>query len=222
MKILVIDDDIDLLKMIDTILCKNYLVDTLLMPSNINTNKLKDYDLIILDIMMPDISGFDFLKEYRDIIDSPILLLTAKDFEKDKVEGFALGADDYITKPFSINELRARVDAHIRRERREKHVRIIDSMVSCDLQSRQLFCFDSEIKLTSSEYAICELLLKNKGQVFSKEKIYMKLYGYDGNGDSNTTIAERIKLIRKKFLKFGINPIKTIWGVGYKWEIEKV
>lgn len=110
MKILVIDDDMDLLKMIDTILCKNYLVDSLLMPCNIDPNKLKDYDLIILDIMMPEISGFEFLKKYRDIIDSPILLLTAKDFEKDKIEGFALGADDYITKPFSINELRARVE----------------------------------------------------------------------------------------------------------------
>ncbi|MGT2888396.1 response regulator transcription factor [Streptococcus didelphis] len=222
MKILVIDDDIDLLKMIETILYKSYLVDTLLIPSNIDPNKLKEYDLIILDIMMPEISGFDFLKKYRNYVDAPILLLTAKDFEKDKVEGFALGADDYITKPFSINELRARVDAHIRREHREKHVRIIDSMVSCDILSRQLFCFDSEVKLTSSEYDICELLLKNKGQVFSKEKIYMKLYGYDGNGNSNTSITERIKLIRKKFISLGINPIKTIWGVGYKWEIEKV
>ena len=222
MRILVIDDDIDLLKMIRTILCKNYQVDTFMMPNPIDPNKLKVYDLIILDVTMPEISGFEFLKKYRDIIDSPILLLTAKDFEKDKIEGFALGADDYITKPFSINELRARVEAHIRRERREKHVRIIDSMVSCDLQFRQVFCFDSEVNLTSSEYAICELLLKNKGQVFSKEKIYIKLYGYDGNGDSNTSITERIKLIRKKFTSLGINPIKTIWGVGYKWEIEKV
>ena len=94
--------------------------------SSINPNIFTEFNLIILDIMMPKMDGFQFLEKYRDMIDVPIILLTAKDFENDKLEGFALGADDYITKPFSINELRARVAAHLRREKREKHQRLLD------------------------------------------------------------------------------------------------
>lgn len=222
MRLLVIDDDLDLLKLIENALKKEYIVNTENDPSNINPDEFKTYDLIILDVMMPKLSGFDFLKKYREIIDIPIILLTAKDFEKDKLEGFALGADDYITKPFSINELRARVSAHLRREQREKHSRLMDYPISCDLLSKKFFYENTEIQLTSSEYEICELLLKNKGQIFSKERIYTVVYGFDAQGDSKTSITERIKQIRKKFEDCGANPIKTIWGVGYKWEVEKV
>ena len=172
--------------------------------------------------MMPNMDGFEFLEKYRNMIDVPILLLTAKDFENDKLEGFALGADDYITKPFSIKELRARVGAHIRREKREKHNRLVDYPISCDLLAAKFYFMDSEISLTKSEYGICKLLLKNRGQVFTKENIYTSVYGYDAEGDSQTSITERIKLIRNKFGKYEINPIKTIWGVGYKWEIENL
>lgn len=222
MSLLVIDDDLDLLKLIENTLKKEYSVVVKNGASEINPNDLKNYDLIILDVMMPGMSGFDFLSKYRNLIDVPIILLTAKDFEKDKLEGFALGADDYVTKPFSISELRARVAAHLRRENREKHSRLMDYPIYCDLLSRIMYCEDREISLTSSEYEICELLLRNKGQVFSKEKIYTTIYGFDAQGDSSTSITERIKLIRTKFIEYGVNPIKTIWGVGYKWEIEKV
>ncbi len=169
-----------------------------------------------------EMNGFEFLTKYRCLIDAPIILLTAKDFEQDKVEGFALGADDYITKPFSLAEIRARVSAHIRRESREKHSRLIDYPIACDLLSKKMYFNNIEIELTNSEYAICELLLKNRNQVFSKERIYTTIYGYDAKGDSSTTITERIKLIRNKFDQFYINPIKTVWGVGYQWDIKKV
>ena len=128
----------------------------------------------------------------------------------------------YVTKPFSLAEIRARVAAHIRRENREKHSKLIDYPISCDLLSKKIYFDNEEISFTNSEYEICEFLLKNKNQVFSKEKIYTKIYGYDKEGDSSTTITERIKLIRSKFEPYFINPIKTVWGVGYQWEIKKV
>ena len=222
MKILLIDDDKDLTNLIKNTLKKDYEIEVCNDASAINPNIFTNFNLLILDIMMPNMNGFEFLENYRGMIDVPIILLTAKDFENDKLEGFALGADDYITKPFSIKELRARVGAHIRREKREKHNRLLDFPVSCDLLAKKFYCYEDEIHLTKSEYDICQLLIKNKGQVFTKENIYTSVYGYDAEGDSQTSITERIKLIRNKFGKYKINPIKTIWGVGYKWEIENL
>lgn len=222
MRLLVIDDDLDLLKLIRKALNKEYSVDTMDSASKVNPNDLKKYDLILLDISMPEMDGFEFLNYYRSLIDVPIVLLTAKDFERDKLEGFALGADDYITKPFSIKELRAKVEAHLRREKRVKKNRLMDYPMSCDLLSKKIYFKEDEIPFTSSEYGICELLIKNRGQTFSKEQIYRSVFGYDASGDSKTTIPERVKLIRTKCSGYGINPIKTVWGVGYKWEIEKV
>lgn len=121
-----------------------------------------------------------------------------------------------------MSEIRARVAAHIRRENRDKHSRIIDYPISCDLLSKKIYFKKNEITLTKSEYEICELLLKNRNQVFTKEKIYTTIYGYDAEGDSSTSITERIKKIREKFTGFHIDPVKTIWGVGYQWEIKKV
>ncbi|MBP2069121.1 MULTISPECIES: response regulator transcription factor [Anaerococcus] len=222
MNILLIDDDIDLTNLIKNTLKKEYDLTIYNDSSIIDPDIFSNFDLIILDIMMPKMSGFEFLEKYRNMIDIPILLLTAKDFEADKIEGFALGADDYITKPFSINELRARVAAHIRRERREKHNRLVDYPISCDLLNRKFYTYENEINLTKSEYEICVLLLKNKGQVFSKEYIYTTIYGYDADGDSKSSITERIKQIRSKFVEHKLDPIKTVWGVGYKWEIENL
>jgi hypothetical protein len=222
MKVLVIDDDKDLARLIKNTLKNEYDVKTYNDASTIDPKIFPRFDLIILDIMMPEMNGFEFLEKYRSLIDIPIIILTAKDFEKDKLVGFALGADDYVTKPFSINELRARISAHLRREKREKHNRLLDYPISCDLLAKKFYCYEDEINLTKSEYEICELLIKNKGQAFSKENIYTSIYGYDRDGDSQSSITERIKLIRNKFSKYDINPVKTIWGVGYKWEIENL
>jgi len=172
MNLLIIDDDKDLLKLLQLTFEKEYNVVICDSALKVDPSNLYKYDLIILDIMMEEMSGFDFLIKYRNVLDIPIILLTAKDFEKDKVEGFALGADDYVTKPFSIAEIRARVAAHIRRENREKHSKLIDYPISCDLLSKKFYFDDEEISFTNSEYEICEFLLKNKNQVFSKEKIY--------------------------------------------------
>ena len=221
-QILVIDDDIELLKLIKIVLEKeHYAVETKSTVNDIQANELAHADLIILDVMMPEKDGFTFLRENRLFIDAPVLFLTAKDFEKDKLEGFASGGDDYITKPFSIKELRARVAAHLRRESRENHSRLRDTPVTCDLVQRLFFVDEQKVPLTASEYTLCEFLLKNRGHVFSKEHIYTSVYGYDAVGDSYTTITERIKQIRQKFQKTSVNPIQTVWGIGYKWEIDR-
>lgn len=220
--ILVIDDDIELIKLIQRALeNERYSIETQTSVIEIQPNDLSNKDLIILDVMMPEKDGFTFLRENRSFIDAPVLFLTAKDFEKDKLEGFASGGDDYITKPFSIKELRARVAAHLRRESREKQVRLRDSIVTCDLVQRKFYVEEQEIALTASEYDICEFLLKKRGRIYSKEDIYTSVYGYDAVGDSQTTITERVKQIRQKFQKASVNPIHTVWGIGYKWEIAR-
>jgi DNA-binding response OmpR family regulator len=219
MKILVIDDDDDLLQLIKQALEPIYQVTTQNQVNTINPNLLMYFDLILLDVMMPKISGFEFLRSYRKMIDVPVIFLTAKDFEEDKLEGFASGGDDYITKPFSIRELRARIDAHLRREKREKRQRLIDGDISCDLISKIFYIQDVPLELTPFEYELCLLLLQHKGQVFSKETIYLSVYGLQATGDSQTTITERVKQIRNKCQKMQINPIQTVWGVGYKWSV---
>lgn len=221
-RILAIDDDEDLLALISRALVKDqHAVTVRTSGDDVRPADLTACDLILLDVMMPGKDGFTFLREHRAVIDAPVLFLTAKDFEQDKLEGFASGGDDYITKPFSVKELRARVNAHLRREHREKRVRLADGPVSCDLVSRTFFVNDAPVPLTASEFELCLLLLKHKGQVFSKEDIYVTVYGYDAEGDSRFTITERVKQIRQKFKQQEINPIQTVWGIGYKWENER-
>ena len=173
---------------------------------------------MILDVMMPELDGFTFLKDKRREIDIPVLFLTAKNFEQDLVEGFSVGADDYIIKPFSIKELRCRITAHLRRENRGKNNLIHIGQVFCDFTSRKIYVNETELNMTPSEYEICCLLMKNPNRVFTKDEIYERIFGFDGIGDAETTIRERIKEIRKKFKVYNEEPIKTIWGVGYQWE----
>lgn len=219
-RILVIDDDSDLLDLIQRALSKTgYQVVTRNAATNVTQQDLDRSDLILLDVMMPGMDGFSFLRDHREQIDVPVLFLTAKDFEQDLLEGFASGGDDYITKPFSINELRVRVAAHLRREKREKTQRLKDGNVTVDLFKKQFYVGEQSVKLTAAEYGIALFLLQNKGQVFDKETIYVKVFGFDAAGDSQTTITERVKNIRQKFKELQIQPIKTVWGVGYQWEI---
>lgn len=215
--ILAIDDDIEILKIIKNALEKDeYKVDVVNSVEKVKLGQLSDYDLILLDVMMPKIDGFTFCKNIREAVDCPIIFLTAKTMETDLVEGFARGADDYIKKPFSLLELRSRVRAHIRREHREHHQRILADGFKLDLSQKQIYFNDVEIKTTKSEYEICEFLVRNKGQVFSIEQILQKVFGFNSESDSSA-IREHVKNIRAKFSKNGVNPIETIWGIGYKW-----
>lgn len=217
-KILVVDDDFALLQLIKNALAKEYAVTLQSDVTALNAQEINKHDLLILDVMMPEIDGFTFLREKRREIDIPVVFLTAKTFEKDLIEGLASGGDDYITKPFSINELRSRVMAHLRREDREKNHIIRLGDIYCDLIEKNFFVNETRVDLTHAEYEVCSLLAKNRRRVFSKEEIYENLYGYEGIGDAETTIRVRVKDIRKKFRTFDVEPIKTVWGVGYQWE----
>jgi len=218
-KILALDDDIQILSIIKKALENDkHTVDILDNIKNVNRDSLSKYDLILLDVMMPGTNGFSFCKEIRNIVDCPILFITAKTMDEDLTEGFAVGADDYIKKPFSLTELRARVNAHIRREKREYHNRIISDNFILDLSEKALFYNDRQIKLTKSEYEICEFLVKNKGQVFSLEQIIEKVFGFDSESDCSA-IREHIKNIRGKLKQCHKQPIETVWGIGYKWNL---
>ncbi|MCB2308150.1 response regulator transcription factor [Clostridium estertheticum] len=217
-KILVIDDEPDILALIKNILHKdNHLVTTVVNPEKILTSEFSNFDLILLDVMMPGVDGFTFCKENRGIVDCPIIFLTAKTMEADIMYGLGLGADDYITKPFGMGELRARVNAYLRRENREKNSSLCISGVKFNLSGKEILVDDKKIPFTKSEYNICEFLARNQGQVFSKDKIYEDVYGYEGESDSSA-ITEHVKNIRAKLAVFNILPIETVWGIGYKWK----
>ena len=151
------------------------------------------------------------------IWDCPILFLTAKSQEADVVTGLSYGADDYICKPFGVQELLARVDAHLRRERREHHASLVLEPIRFDLSAKRVTAKGKKLDLTKSEYEICELLAKRRGQVFSKDQLYDYLYAYEERG-TPAAIAEHIKNIRAKFRTIGLEPIETVWGIGYKWK----
>ena len=217
-KILAIDDELDMLILIKNILIKgDYIVDIYQTTADIDENSLGKYDLILLDVMMPEVDGISYCKNIRSKVDCPIIFLTAKTMESDIVDGLLSGGDDYITKPFGVGELLARVEAHLRREQREKHSILNLGNIRFDLSSNQVSVKEEKVHLTKSEYQISELLARRKGQVFSREQIYEMIFGFDGIGDSSA-ISEHVKNIRAKFQKFGENPIATVWGIGYKWD----
>lgn len=215
--ILVVDDDVDICKIIKNALSKEgYNVTIKNDLKGLKPEILKPFNLILLDVMMPELDGFSFCRMIRKCVDCPIIFITAKTMEADLIEGFSIGADDYIKKPFSLAELRARVNAHIRREHREHHQRILSDDFRFDLSEKEICINDEKIALTKSEYEICEFLIKNKGQVFSLEQILETVFGYNHESDSSS-IREHIKNIRAKFSKKNKNPIQTVWGIGYKW-----
>ena len=178
-------------------------------------------DLVLLDINMPGKDGLEVCKRIRDHISCPILFLTARIEDTDKVKGFTVGGDDYIVKPFSLMELEARVRAHLRREARhnfEAQVKFSGDL-TIDYSERCLFFGDKRVGLAKKEFDIVELLSQNPGQIFDKERIYERIWGYDSEGDSSV-VAEHIRRIRSKIAAYTDRIyIETVWGCGYKWVI---
>ncbi len=178
-------------------------------------------DLILLDISLPDIDGLEVCRRIREKVNCPILFLTAKVEEQDRINGFLMGGDDYILKPFSIEELGARVMAHLRRERRSTGHRELEEekeeQLFISYSQRQIQYHNKPVRLTKTEFDIVELLSMNPGQVFSREQIYERVRGIDGEGD-NSIIMEHIRRIRNKLSAVSEKEyIETVWGVGYKW-----
>ena len=176
-------------------------------------------DLILLDINMPDMDGLTVCQAIRSHIVCPILFLTARIETADKIKGFSVGGDDYIVKPFDLDELGARVAAHLRRENRRQgqaSLRFFNNMV-IDYAGREVTIGETAIPLSKKEFDIVELLSVHAGQVFDRERIYETVWGLEGDGSSNT-VMEHIRKIRAKFSVLTLhNYIETVWGVGYKW-----
>lgn len=225
-KILIIDDEPSITSLLHTsFTIEGYLVefansgvDGIIQARNFNP------DIILIDIMMPDLSGYEVIKILRNEFDIPLILFSSKTSEEEKVYGFSIGADDYIAKPFSLIELKARVDAHLRRLGRISSTpraglnNILKyEKLNINLLEHKIFYHEKEVELTNREFEIIKLLCENPGRIFSREEIYSSILGSDLHFDSHT-ITEHVKKIRKKLKCFGCsNYIQTIWGVGYRW-----
>jgi len=183
-----------------------------------------NYDLVLLDLMLPDMDGFDICKKIRKEKNIPILIISAKGEDIDKIRGLGLGADDYISKPFSPSELVARVKAHLSRFERltgkqgaaSKEIHIKDLIIN--QTARQVYLGGNKIVLTTKEFDILNFLASNPNIVFSKETIYDRIWGNGSYGDI-ATIAVHIKKIRDKIEEDPQNPryIETLWGSGYRF-----
>jgi two-component system response regulator VicR len=226
-KILLVDDEIELANMI-----KEYLTnegfDVQVKHTLSDGKNLFDrnsFNAVILDINLPDGSGLDLCKYIRDKSDLPIIMLSARSGDVDKIMGLGLGSDDYITKPFSASELSARIRAHINRYNRlsnnkDEHRRIkkFKDLV-IDVESYEVYLKDKKLNLTAKEFQILDYLSDHPNRVFTREQLFNYIWGYDDFGDINT-VTVHIRKIREQIETNSKNPIyiTTIWGVGYKFE----
>lgn len=219
-KILVVDDEIDIVNLLkDYFELNGYEVMTATGGLDAVRKAEKQPDIILLDINMPDMDGIEVCTQIRNFVSCPILFLTARIEEGDKIRGFGTGGDDYIVKPFSMDELGARVAAHLRRDRRQMESPKIkfDNDLAIVYSEHSLYFKNERLNLAKKEFDIIELLSQHAGQVFDKERIYERVWGFDSEGDSSV-VAEHIRRIRTKFRAAGMKPyIETVWGVGYKW-----
>ena len=188
--------------------------------------KEKKYDIILLDLMLPKMDGFEVCQQIREFSNVPIVMLTAKGEDMDKILGLEYGADDYITKPFNILEVKARIKAIIRRtSHREPEGNpniIIDGDLKIDCESRRLFIQGKEIKLTAKEFDLMELLVKNPNKVYSREKLLNLVWGYEYPGDFRT-VDVHVRRLREKVEANPSEPkyVHTKWGVGYYYHSDK-
>ena len=218
--ILIVDDEADIVSTLaDYFLYNDYNVMTATSGKEAIEKAERQPDIIVVDINIPDVDGVEVCARIRDFVRCPILFLTARVEDSDKIKGFGMGGDDYVVKPFSLDELGARVAAHIRRERRRGETPKVrfDDKLSIDYTERRLYFDSEEISLAKKEFDIIELLSSHPGQIFSKERIYELVWGYDSEGESSV-VAEHIRRIRAKLAARGTKSyVETVWGVGYKW-----
>jgi DNA-binding response OmpR family regulator len=220
-KILIVDDDREMLKMLRSFFeLKKYCVFTAEDGMEAMKMLASDPDIILLDVNMPQLDGIEVCRRIRDKVSCPILFLTARVEEQDRVNGLLSGGDDYILKPFSLKELEARITAHLKREERHKtksEYRFQGELL-IDYTAKTVQINGNNLELTKLEYGIIEFLSMNPGFVFDKERIYEKVCGFDGEGDSRV-ITELIRRIRKKMsLQTKKEYIETVWGMGYRWK----
>lgn len=227
-KILVIEDEKNIAELErDYLEANGYEVEIALDgKSGLDRALESDFDLVILDVMLPGIDGFEVCRQIRKSKECPVLMVSAKKDEIDKIRGLGLGADDYITKPFSPSELVARVTAHISRYERltskgEEPVNYVINIgnLSIDKNARRVFINDEEVSLTNKEFDLLVFLASNPNVVFSKDTIFDKIWGLNAIGETST-VTVHINRIREKIEDDSSNPqyIETVWGAGYRFK----
>ncbi|OPX43683.1 transcriptional regulatory protein YycF [Ruminiclostridium hungatei] len=226
--ILVVDDEKEIADLVELYLTnENYCVNKFYNPLEaLHSIESIKYDLAVLDVMMPELDGFTLCKKIREKYNFPVIMLTAKIEELDKINGLTLGADDYITKPFSPLEMVARVKAQLRRFTRynegiQQNNDIIEvSGLVMNRSTHQCTLNETPLLLTPIEFSILWLLCENRGQVISSERLFQEVWGEKYFTGSNNTVMVHIRHLREKMKEPANNPkfIKTVWGVGYKIE----
>jgi DNA-binding response OmpR family regulator len=225
-KILIVEDDENILRLEkDYLEANNFTVDTSTNGKiGLNLAMSGTYNLIMLDIMLPDVDGLEICRQVRKVSNIPIILVSAKRDDIDKIKGLGLGADDYIVKPFSPSELVARVIAHINRYERLTNSPPDESTVveigtlKIDKNSRRVFINDKEIIFTNKEFDLLTYLAENPDTVFSKEELFEKIWKYDSMGETST-VTVHVNRIRDKLFAEDKNFefINTVWGKGYRF-----
>lgn len=187
----------------------------------LNMAKANKYDMILLDIMLPKMDGFEVCQAIREFSDVPIVMLTAKGDDMDKILGLEYGADDYITKPFNILEVKARIKAIMRRTSGGREKEVTDSVIEkkdlrLDCDSRRLFILGNEVNLTAKEFDLLEILVRNENKVYSRENLLDMVWGKDYPGDVRT-VDVHVRRLREKIEANPSEPkyVHTKWGVGY-------
>ena len=186
--------------------------------------KTGDYDMILLDIMLPKLTGLEVCQQIREFSSVPIIMLTAKGEDMDKILGLEYGADDYITKPFNILEVKARIKAIMRRTRKEEKKEsfgktLVSGDLKLDCEGRRVFIAGREINLTAKEFDVLELLAKNPNKVYSRENLLNLVWGYEYPGDVRT-VDVHIRRLREKIEAVPSDPkyVHTKWGIGYYFQ----
>ncbi|MEW9052389.1 MAG: response regulator transcription factor [Neobacillus sp.] len=223
MKILIVDDEMEMRLLLRLyLLQENYLVDEAENGREALSKVAKGrYDLMLLDVMMPEMDGWETIDQVRKISDIPVIMLTAKGSLMDKVTGLSRGADDYLVKPFEVEELLARIQAIIRRSQPNE---ISDQILKykgilLNLSARSAMYLDKKINLTQTEFDLLEVFFKHKGKVLSREQLVEIVWGLEFAGEDRT-VDSHIRNLRDKLKFAGIEwpLIKTVWGIGYKVE----
>ena len=220
-KVLVVDDEKNIIKGIKFSLMQDDMQVDEAYDGEEALEKIKNnkYDMVLLDLMLPKLSGMEVCQQVREFSDVPIIMLTAKGEDMDKILGLECGADDYITKPFNILEVKARMKAIIRRNEavKDKELHVVKhGDLTVDVDNRRIYIKDKEINLTVKEFDVLELLVTNPGKVYSRDALLKIIWGNDYPGDART-VDVHVRRLREKV---EVNPsepryVQTKWGVGY-------
>ena len=230
-KVLIVEDDELIINLErDYLIAGDFEVDTALDGKNgLKLYMDNDYDLIILDVMLPEMDGFELCRIIRSESNVPVMMITARKEDIDKIRGLGLGADDYMVKPFSPAEMVARVNAHIKMHQRlesaDPKSKQVQNIAIKDLkinpETRRVFVNEKEISLVNKEYELLLFLAENPDIVFSKETLFDRVWGMDAIGDT-ATVTVHINRLREKIEADMSNPkyIETVWGAGYRFKLD--